>query len=80
MQFIFTLLYFISCFILFYKFYYFFQSLLTEAKGREVHGPIKSIYQYIDMPNANGTYFNPKTKEVEQVRIKFNIKSDSNFK
>ncbi|XP_026481963.1 neutral ceramidase [Ctenocephalides felis] len=44
------------------------ESLLTEAKGREVHGPIKSIYQYIDMPNANGTYFNPKTKEVEQVR------------
>lgn len=42
--------------------------LLSKAGGREVTGPIDFVHQFIDMTKAEAMYFNPKTREFEQVR------------
>jgi neutral ceramidase len=42
--------------------------ILKEKSGREITGPIDFVHQYIDMSKANATYYNPYTKNVENVR------------
>lgn len=42
-------------------------SMIRSTNGREVTGEIRSIHQFIDMPKAKAVYFNPKTKDREDV-------------
>lgn len=42
-------------------------AVLRGPNGREVTGEIRSVHQFIDMPKAKAVYFNPKTKEREEV-------------
>lgn len=43
-------------------------AILKKSNGREVTGDIRYIHQFVDMPKARAVYFNPKTKEREEVR------------
>lgn len=42
--------------------------LLSQAGGREVTGPIDFVHQFVDMTKAEAMYYNPKTRQFEQVR------------
>ncbi|XP_001658093.2 neutral ceramidase [Aedes aegypti] len=42
--------------------------LLRKSNGREVTGPIGFVHQFVDMTKAEAVYFNPKTREFQQVR------------
>lgn len=43
-------------------------SMLRANAGRELSGNVGSIHQFINMPEATGTYRNPVTGQVENVR------------
>lgn len=43
-------------------------SMLRANAGRELSGNVGSIHQFINMPEATGTYTNPNTGQVENVR------------
>lgn len=43
------------------------RAILRSGMGREITGEISYIHQFINMSNAKAKYFNPKSKEYEQV-------------
>lgn len=58
-----------SCKIIATRLYEGALAILKNSVGREVVGDIKFVHQFIDMPAAKGRYFNPKTKEYQEVSV-----------
>lgn len=42
--------------------------ILTKSGGRQVTGPVNFVHQFVDMTKAEAMFFNPKTRQLEQVR------------